>query len=116
MSQQATLTATEREVLDDVARGLSNIQIALKQFRSHETIRTHVKNILAKLKARNRAHAVTIAYDTGILRCPLPHLPTTQTILRQLLPPGHARFEPGQPGRTAFTPARPGVRHRQGPR
>ncbi|WP_199191233.1 helix-turn-helix domain-containing protein [Amycolatopsis sp. CA-126428] len=116
MSQQAKLTATEREVLDDVARGLSNIQIALKQFRSHETIRTHVKNILAKLKARNRTHAVAIAYDTAILQCPLPHLPTTQAIPRQVSPPGHAMCEPGQPGRAASAPARRGVRERRGPR
>ncbi|MFJ9782560.1 helix-turn-helix transcriptional regulator [Amycolatopsis sp. NPDC101161] len=116
MPQPATLTATEREVLDDVARGLSNIQIALKQFRSHETIRTHVKNILAKLKARNRAHAVAIAYNTAILRCPLPHLPTTQAIPRLVSPPGRARCEPGQPGRAATALARNGVRHRRGPR
>ncbi|MFJ7212704.1 helix-turn-helix transcriptional regulator [Amycolatopsis sp. NPDC098790] len=116
MSQPATLTATEREVLDDVARGLSNIQIALKQFRSHETIRTHVKNILAKLKARNRAHAVAIAHVTGILRCPLPHLPRTQAIPQRMSPPGHATCEPGQTGRTASTPARRGVRQRRGPR
>ncbi|MET8848582.1 helix-turn-helix transcriptional regulator [Amycolatopsis sp. NPDC004625] len=116
MSQPATLTATEREVLDDVARGLSNIQIALKQFRSPETIRTHVKNILAKLKARNRAHAVAIAHETGILPCPLPHLPTTQALPQRVPPPGHARCEPGQPGRAASTPARHGVRHRRGRR
>lgn len=116
MSQPATLTATEREVLVDVARGLSNIQIALKQFRSHETIRTHVKNILAKLKARNRAHAVAIAYATGIFRCPRPHLPTTQEIPQLVSPPGRARCGPGQPGRAASTPARHGVRHRRGPR
>ncbi|MFJ7219417.1 helix-turn-helix transcriptional regulator [Amycolatopsis sp. NPDC098790] len=115
MSQPATLTATEQEVLDDVARGLSNIQIALKEFRSHETIRTHVKNILAKLTARNRAHAVAIAYDTGILRCPLPHLPTTQAIPRRVSPPGHARCEPGQPGRAASAPARRSVHHGRGP-
>ncbi len=116
MSQPATLTATERKVLDDVARGLSNIQIALKQCRSHETIRTHVKNILAKLKARNRAHAVAIAYDTGILRCPLPHLPTTQEIPRLVSSPGHAKCEPRHPGGAASTPARHGVRHRRGSR
>ncbi|WP_410597200.1 helix-turn-helix domain-containing protein [Amycolatopsis sp. lyj-23] len=116
MPQPATLTATEREVLDDVARGLSTIQIALKQFRSHETIRTHVKNILAKLKARNRAHAVAIAHDIGIFRCLLPHLPTTQAIPRRVSPPGHARCEPGKPGRAASTPARRGVRPRRGPR
>ncbi|GHG30121.1 MULTISPECIES: response regulator transcription factor [Amycolatopsis] len=116
MSQPATLTATEREVLNDVARGLSNIQIALKQFRSHETIRTHVKNILAKLKARNRAHAVAIAHETGILQCPRPHLPTTQAIPRRVSPPGHVRCDPGQPGRAASATARRGVRHGRGPR
>lgn len=87
MPRTAELTPTEREVLLDVARGLSNIQIGLKQFRSPETIRTHVKNILAKLKARNRAHAVTIAYETGILRCPVPHLPLTQAIPRRSCAP-----------------------------
>jgi DNA-binding CsgD family transcriptional regulator len=87
MPRTTELTATEREVLDDVARGLNNIQIGLKQFRSTETIRTHMKNIFFKLKARNRAHAVAIAYDTGLLRCRIPHLPLTQAIPQSCLPP-----------------------------
>ncbi|MFF1612243.1 response regulator transcription factor [Amycolatopsis sp. NPDC058278] len=86
MSRTIELTAIEREVLYDVARGLNNIQIGLKQFRSTETIRTHMKNIFAKLRARNRAHAVAIAYDTGILRCQVPHLPLTQAIPRPTSP------------------------------
>ena len=87
MPRTTDLTVTEREVLDDVARGLNNIQIGLKQFRSTETIRTHMKNIFFKLKARNRAHAVAIAYDTGIFHCPLPHLPLTQPIPALTSPP-----------------------------
>jgi DNA-binding CsgD family transcriptional regulator len=80
------LTAIERDVLCDVARGLSNIKIAGKQFRSPETIRTHMKNIFAKLNARNRAHAVAVAYDTGIFHCRLPHLPLTQPISAGISP------------------------------
>lgn len=80
MPRSTDLTATELEVLRDVARGFNNIQIGRRQFRSTETVRTHTKNIFAKLRARNRAHAVAIAYDTGILQCRLPHLPLTQPI------------------------------------
>lgn len=87
MPRTTALTATELQVLHDVARGLNNIQIGMKQFRSTETIRTHTKNIFAKLKARNRAHAVAIAYDTGILGCRMPHLPLTQAIPRRSSPP-----------------------------
>jgi DNA-binding CsgD family transcriptional regulator len=110
------LTAIERDVLCDAARGLNNIQIGAKQFRSPETIRTHMKHIMFKLNARNRAHAVAIAYDTGIFRCRLPHLPKTQAIPRLMSPPGNPRVEPGQPGRAASTPARHGVRQRRGRR
>lgn len=67
MSQRRNLlTEIEIEVLADVARGLENAEIARAQYRSMETIRTHVKNILRKLKARNRTHAVAIAYHLGI--------------------------------------------------
>ncbi|MFJ1767993.1 response regulator transcription factor [Amycolatopsis sp. NPDC088138] len=116
MPRATELTAIERDVLRDAARGLNNIQIGAKQFRSPETIRTHMKHIMYKLNARNRAHAVAIAYDAGIFRCSLPHLPTTQTIPRPMSPPGHTRCEPGQPGRAASTPARRVVRERRGRR
>ncbi|WP_103349768.1 response regulator transcription factor [Amycolatopsis sp. CA-128772] len=87
MSRTTELTAIEREVLRDAALGLNNIQIGFKQFRSPETIRTHMKNIFAKLGARNRAHAVAIAYETGIFHCQMPHLPQTQAIPRRSSPP-----------------------------
>lgn len=94
MPRRTDLTATELEVLRDVARGFNNIQIGLRQFRSTETVRTHMKNIFAKLRARNRAHAVAIAYDTGILQCRLPHLPLTQPIPARASPPPCRRGAP----------------------
>lgn len=60
------LTEMEKFVLANAARGLDNQEIADYSFRSVETIRHHIKGILRKLKARNRAHAVAIAYHTGI--------------------------------------------------
>ncbi|WP_081976056.1 helix-turn-helix transcriptional regulator [Amycolatopsis sp. MJM2582] len=68
MRNRMPLSPTELEVLQHIARGLENREIADKTFRSTETIRTHVKSILYKLKARNRAHAVAIAYHVGIFQ------------------------------------------------
>jgi DNA-binding CsgD family transcriptional regulator len=64
------LTDTEIEVLVDIAHGLDTAQMAAKQFRSQNTVRSHCKKILAKLSARNRAHAVAVAYDIGLFRAP----------------------------------------------
>src|SRR4051794_8445450 len=60
------LTACEAEVLALVARGLSNAEIAETLGLSIETIRTHVKHVYMKTGARDRAHAVIIAYETGL--------------------------------------------------
>ena len=62
------LSDVQLQVLQDVARGLSNLEIANRQHRSPETIRSHLKNIYHKLRARNRANAVAIAYHVGIFR------------------------------------------------
>jgi DNA-binding CsgD family transcriptional regulator len=86
MSRSSTLSHIERGVLDDVALGLNTIQIGLRQHRSRETIRTHMKSIFVKLNARNRAHAVATAYATGILQCPAPHLPLAQPIPQRTFP------------------------------
>jgi len=61
------LTAREAEVLAHVARGLSNAEIADALGLSIETIRTHVKHVYMKTGARDRAHAVIIAYETGLV-------------------------------------------------
>lgn len=60
------LTGREREVLEFMARGLGNADIARRLFLSEKTVRNRVSDILAKLRARTRAEAVARARDAGI--------------------------------------------------
>jgi len=63
-----TLTVREREVLVQVAGGLSNDEIAERLEVSPLTVKTHVNRAMAKLGARDRAQLVVIAYETGLVR------------------------------------------------
>lgn len=60
------LTEREREVLGLIAEGLNNDEIAARLVISKATARTHVGNILGKLRARDRAQLVVIAYRSGL--------------------------------------------------
>jgi DNA-binding CsgD family transcriptional regulator len=58
----SALSAREIDVLEELAKGTGTEEIALRLHVSPHTVRTHIKNIMRKLDARTRAHAVAIAY------------------------------------------------------
>ncbi len=60
------LTERECDVLSLVAKGMSNAEIAASLTLSEHTVKSHVQNMLGKLRLRNRIHAVIYAFDTGI--------------------------------------------------
>jgi DNA-binding NarL/FixJ family response regulator len=63
----AELTDRERQVLVEMARGLSNDELAETLFISENTVKTHVKRVLTKLGARDRVNAVVMAYQAGLM-------------------------------------------------
>lgn len=64
---QDLLTPREREILQLLADGMSNADVAGKLFISQETVKSHVRHILAKLEADTRTHAVAIALRESII-------------------------------------------------
>ena len=71
----AELTEREREILELLARGRSNDELASALVLSRATVKTHVGNIFMKLGLRDRAQAVVFAYESGLVRPSRPNEP-----------------------------------------
>jgi DNA-binding NarL/FixJ family response regulator len=60
-------TAREIEVLQLISDGLVNREIGVRLFLSEETVKSHVRHLLAKLQARSRAHAVAVGFRRNLI-------------------------------------------------
>jgi len=65
------LSARELSVLTLISEGLSNLEIGERLMIAEETVKTHVRRILGKLDAKNRAHAVALAFRRGLIAAPV---------------------------------------------
>jgi DNA-binding NarL/FixJ family response regulator len=67
---QSVLSKREREIMDLLAQGLTGEQVAERLFLSSETVKTHIRNAMAKLEAHTRVHAIAIALRDGVISPP----------------------------------------------
>jgi DNA-binding NarL/FixJ family response regulator len=68
--RQPSLSGREREIMSLLAEGLTGEEVADRLFLSAETVKTHVRNAMSKLEARNRVHAIAIALRQGEIDLP----------------------------------------------
>jgi DNA-binding NarL/FixJ family response regulator len=64
----SSLTDREVEVLEHVARGRSNAEIAAAVYLSEATVKTYLSRVMTKTTTRSRAQLVVLAYETGLVR------------------------------------------------
>src|SRR3989442_11440893 len=67
---QAVPSRRETDLLRLIVAGLSNKEIAGRLILSEDTVKSHVRNLLVKLNARNRAHAVALGFERGLIELP----------------------------------------------
>lgn len=82
----ATLTEREQQVLTRIARGMSNGEIGRQLYLSEDTIKTHCRRLFKKLGAKDRANAVAIGYQNGLLGAgPMPQAHADDVIDAEIL-------------------------------